>query len=262
MRIALTRLRTSIRFFSPMVSGADQVRISRDLKWLNAHLGVVRDLDVALERLSKSGRQPGAMTVWKRKRTACQRRLGRALRSHRYHRLIDELSAWIETGAWSTKRGERAASLRQRPIGEYSAEKLTKWRNKLVKKSGTIEEVGARKRHRVRLINKKLTYALDALTSLVPDDKMPAREAALKQLRKAQRSLGQLNDDARYRALAGELRNGKVPAPALVLGHKRKKHLLHKAAGAYREFARLAPFQIRPSSRADKPSGTGAATND
>ena len=51
MRIALTHLRTAILFFSPMVADAMRTRVRADLKWLNAHLGVMRDLDVAIERL-------------------------------------------------------------------------------------------------------------------------------------------------------------------------------------------------------------------
>jgi CHAD domain-containing protein len=51
MRIALTRLRTTIIFFLPIVAGPQQMHLADELKWLNAHLGVVRDLDVAIERL-------------------------------------------------------------------------------------------------------------------------------------------------------------------------------------------------------------------
>jgi len=80
----------------------------------------------------------------------------------------------------------------------------------------------------------------------VPDEEMPARQAALKQLRTAQKSLGQLNDDARYRALAKTVQDGRLATPAF-LGAKRKKRLLHKAAEAYQEFARLKPFHAPKS---------------
>ncbi len=53
MRIALTRLRTTIAFFSPMVADLQQARLADELKWLNTHLGTVRDLDVAIERLKE-----------------------------------------------------------------------------------------------------------------------------------------------------------------------------------------------------------------
>src|SRR5258708_26843917 len=51
MRLALTRLRTAISFFSPMVADPARTRIRAELKWLNTRLGVVRDMDVAIERL-------------------------------------------------------------------------------------------------------------------------------------------------------------------------------------------------------------------
>src|SRR5712692_3684373 len=53
MRIALTRLRTAILFFSPMVADISRTRIRDELKWLNGQLGTVRDLDVAIERLKE-----------------------------------------------------------------------------------------------------------------------------------------------------------------------------------------------------------------
>src|SRR6478672_1375771 len=57
MRIALTRLRTAIVFFSPMVDDSERTRIKNELKWLNTRLGTVRDLDVAIERLKAVSRQ-------------------------------------------------------------------------------------------------------------------------------------------------------------------------------------------------------------
>jgi CHAD domain-containing protein len=90
MRVSLTRLRASIRFFSPMVAGLEQRRLAAELRWLNAHLGMVRDLDVALERLTKINKDQARIKdrSWKRERAACQRLLTGALRSQRYRRLI------------------------------------------------------------------------------------------------------------------------------------------------------------------------------
>src|SRR5882757_2357568 len=96
MRIALTRLRTAILFFSPMVADTEQARIKDELKWLHRHLGVVRDLDVAIERLRAANR-PRAQAMpdyrhWAAKRADSHRRLARALRSARYRRLVKSLS--------------------------------------------------------------------------------------------------------------------------------------------------------------------------
>ena len=76
MRIALTRLRTAILFFSPMVADSQRTQIRDELKWLNAHLGAVRDLDVAIERLRRrrqaaaAGRRPIIAPGTKSARTA------------------------------------------------------------------------------------------------------------------------------------------------------------------------------------------------
>src|SRR5262249_57068372 len=51
IRIALTSLRTAIRFFSPMIDDAMRPQVWAELKWLNSQLGMVRDLDVAIERI-------------------------------------------------------------------------------------------------------------------------------------------------------------------------------------------------------------------
>ena len=249
MRVAMTRLRTTIALFSPMVDGDEQLRLGAELKWLNAHLGIVRDLDVALERLAKIRDQTGASDrPWKQERAACQRHLTRALGSPRYRRLIRDLIAWIENGDWSRKRSKTAAERRAQPAAEYCSDTLKEWRAKLLKKSRKLKEFGARKRHRVRLANKRLSYAVESAAELAPPDQTSARLAMLKHLRKAQKSLGQLNDDARFRALAAALGEDKMDESDLALAPKQKKRLLRKATSAYEELAALGPLRISSKS--------------
>jgi CHAD domain-containing protein len=248
MRVAMTRLKTTIALFSPMVEGDERLRLAAELKWLNAHLGIVRDLDVALERLAKV-KHPTGVTErsWKRERTACQRHLTRALRSPRYRRLIRDITAWIENGDWSRKRLKKAAEQRAQPAEEYCSDKLKEWRSRLLKRSRKLKEFGAHKRHRVRLANKRLSYAIESAEKLAPPGELPAWQAMLKILRKAQRSLGQLNDDARFRALAVALGEDKLAGNDLALQPKQKKRLLRKATGAYEELAALGPLRISDS---------------
>jgi CHAD domain-containing protein len=245
MRIALTRLRTTIAFFSPLVAGPQQARLADELKWLNTHLGAVRDLDVAIERLKEINkpRQPVDYRSWSRKRAETQRHLTRALRSVRYRRLIKSISHWIERGSWSTKRGQQAASRRACPVTEYSARKLMRWREKLIRRSRDLEEIGTRKRHRLRLLNKRLTYAVEAVADLVPESDASRLQATLKALRKAQRSLGQLNDDARCQSLATTLGQDD-DASRILFSSKREKRLMRAAAAAYDKLAELKPFRI------------------
>ena len=112
MRIALTHLRAAILFFSPMVADATRTQVRAELKWLNAHLGAMRDLDVAIERLKAiDKRRPQAIPhyrAWIAKRAETHRRLARALRSARYRRLVTSTSDWIEHGPWSIRKGKGA----------------------------------------------------------------------------------------------------------------------------------------------------------
>ena len=257
MRVAMTRLRTTIALFAPMVEGDEQVRLAAELKWLRAHLGIVRDLDVALERLAKirpkgtvkgtaKGAVKGAINErpWKQERIACQRHLTRALRSPRYRKLITDITAWIENGDWSRKRSKLAIAQRTRPAGEYCADTLQAWRKKLLKKTRKLEDLGTRKRHRVRLANKRLSYAIEAAEQLAPPDEALARQTMLKLLRTAQKSLGQLNDDARRRALAAAFGEDQMNGSELLLDGKQKKRLLRKAVGVYDELAVLKPLKV------------------
>jgi CHAD domain-containing protein len=247
MRIALTHLRTAILFFSPMVDDSMRGQVRDELKWLNSQLGVLRDLDVAIERIEAANAkqlQPVPdFQAWYLKRAEGHRQLSRALRSARYRRLIAHTSSWIESGPWSTKRDKRAAKLRALPIGTYGAEKLGEWEEKLLEKSRKLRDMGPRKRHRLRLLNKKLNYSIEAVSELFGDKRFSKQKAARKHLRQAQRSLGQLNDDIRGHALALALRQEGVKTPLQFLGAKREKRLMRTAETAYRELAVLKPWR-------------------
>jgi len=248
MRIALTRLRTAVSFFSPMVADVERTRIRDELKWLNGQLGTVRDLDVAIERLKAMDKQrPQAIPhfrSWNGKRADGHRHLARALRSTRYRRLIESTSSWVENGPWTVMRGKQATDERTSPIALYSAGKLTRWRKRLLKKSRGLLGMGTRELHRVRLRNKKLAYSIEFFEDLFPNKKLSRQQTALKHLRKAQRSLGQLNDDANGHALATALQQNGVHAPLQFLSAKREKDLIRTAAKAYRKLAALKPFRM------------------
>src|SRR5882757_3997747 len=248
MRIALTRLRTAILFFSPMVADTEQARIKDELKWLHRHLGVVRDLDVAIERLRAANR-PRAQAMpdyrhWAAKRADSHRRLARALRSARYRRLIKSASGWIENGPWSIRKGKQAAKERASPIAVYSPGKLMRWQERLLKKSHKLRNMSAKKRHRLRLLNKRLCYSTEFFEDLFRNEGLSRQRAALKYLRKAQKSLGQLNDDANGRSLAATLQRGRMFAPLPFLGPKGEKRLIRRAATAYRKLAALKPVRV------------------
>ena len=87
-------------------------------------------------------------------------------------------------------------------------------------------------------MNKKLCYSIEFFEDLFPDKGFSGQRAALKHLRKAQKSLGQLNDGANSQSLAAALQpDGGEPVQ--FLGPKREKRLVRKATAAYRKLAAL-----------------------
>jgi CHAD domain-containing protein len=70
---------------------------------------------------------------------------------------------------------------------------------KLLKRSRKLQVMSAKKRHRLRLRNKKLCYSIEFLSDLYSVKRSPAQLTAMAHLRKARKSLGQLNDDATVR---------------------------------------------------------------
>jgi CHAD domain-containing protein len=247
IRIALTHLRTAIRFFSPMVDDTHRPHVWAELKWLNGQLGMVRDLDVAIERVvAESGDELAVIAElqhWDDKRAESHRLLARALQSARYRRLVEETSAWIESGPWSTRRSKEAFRLRRCSLADHATARLTEWEETLLRKARKLRKLDVEKRHRLRLLNKRLTYSIESLTDLFDDDTLTKQKSILKQLRKAQRSLGQLNDDARGQALAASLNGAGPEAGIRFLDRKREKKLLRTASTAYRKLDKAKPFR-------------------
>ncbi|UWU82619.1 CHAD domain-containing protein [Bradyrhizobium yuanmingense] len=247
IRIALTHLRTAIRFFSPMVDDNVRPEVWAELKWLNSQLGMVRDLDVAIERIVAESSDELAVVAelqrWDEKRAESHRLLARALQSARYRRLVEQTSTWIESGPWSTRRSKEAMRLRRCTLADHATERLTEWETTLLKKARKLKKLDVEKRHKLRLLNKRMTYSVESLADLFADGVATKQKSILKQLRKAQRSLGQLNDDARGQALAASLNGAGIEASRRFLNRKREKKLLRKASTAYRKLDKAKPFR-------------------
>ncbi|GMO16688.1 CHAD domain-containing protein [Bradyrhizobium sp. TM233] len=255
IRIALTHLRTAIRFFSPMVDDALRPNVWAELKWLNGQLGMVRDLDVAIERIvAESGDDLAVVAElqhWDEKRAESHRLLARALQSARYRRLVEQTSIWIESGPWSTRRSKEAIRLRRCTLADHATERLTEWETTLLKKARKLRKLDVEKRHKLRILNKRLTYSIESLQDLFAEESLTKQKSILKKLRKAQRSLGRLNDDARGRALAASLNGASLDASNRFRNRKREKKLLRTASTAYRKLDKTKPFRcsdLGPSS--------------
>lgn len=247
IRVALSRLRTAIRFFSPMVDDALRPKVWAELKWLNSQLGLVRDLDVAIECVvAEVGDELAVIAElqrWDEKRAESHRLLARALKSARYRRLVEQTSSWIESGPWSTRRSKEAIRLRRCALADHATAQLAEWENTLLRKARKLRKLDVEKRHKLRILNKRVTYSIESLQDLFADKSLTKQKSILKQLRRAQKSLGQLNDDARGQALAASLNEAAPEAGIRFLDRKREKKLLRTASTAYRKLDKAKPIR-------------------
>jgi CHAD domain-containing protein len=120
---------------------------------------------------------------------------------------------------------------------------MMRWQEKLLKKSRKLRDMSAKKRHRLRLLNKKSYYSTEFFVDLFRNEGLFRQRAALKHLRQAQKALGQLNDDAKGQSLAAALQRDGVRASLQFPGRRREKRLIQRAAAAYRKLAALKPLR-------------------
>ena len=78
----------------------------------------------------------------------------------------------------------------------------------------------------------------------VSNQEISKQQTTMKYLRKAQKSLGQLNDDARGQSLADSVGRGGAKAAQPFLSPKREKRLIQDAVTAYKKLAELKPLRI------------------
>jgi CHAD domain-containing protein len=230
-----------------MVDDALRPKVWAELKWLNSQLGMVRDLDVAIERVvAEAGEELAVIAElqhWDEKRAESHRLLARALQSARYRRLVEQTSSWIESGPWSTRRSKEAIRLRRCPLADHATAQLTEWEKALLRKAKKLRKLDVEKRHKLRILNKRLTYSIESLEDLFGEKSLTKQKSILKQLRRAQKSLGQLNDDARGQTLAASLNEAVPEAGIRFLDRKREKKLLRTASTAYRKLDKAKPFR-------------------
>jgi CHAD domain-containing protein len=241
IRVAITCLRTAIAFFSPMVAGAQWRRLRRELKWLNGHLGAARDFDVVLRQLDTGpGRKrEGFSPRLKQKWSASHARVTKALRSHRYDRLIEGLTDWIQNGQWRRSIGTELALARRTPVMLYAARKLDRWSRQMLRKSRKLADMDADARHRLRIRTKRVRYAMEWFGDMLPGATPERQLTTLKQLRRAQNALGALNDAERTKDLVRPLKKQRE-RPRHPDRHKRLTRAAAYAFGTLGQVAKRA----------------------
>ena len=249
IRINLTRLRTLASFFSPIICKSQWLRLKRELKWLNGYLGAARDMDVLMVQFETNEASQPDFSFYareaRRKWISSRRRMTRAIGSQRYQQLIKNLLLWIEDEGRATTIPKK----RDEPVAAYAARRLSRWQNKVLKKSQNLGSMDLEQLHSLRIATKRLRYAIEFFGSPISPRHPEKQKAMLKHLRNAQEALGSLNDAARIHSLMSSF--AKPPRAAArrrtvpfnkPLDDKEVKQLLRQAASSYREMEHIKAF--------------------
>ena len=159
MRVSARRLRGYLRTFSSMVEPAWSEDLTSEMRWLARALGVMRDLDVLLERLRDAADiGPGMapmLHLLEERQAAARRSLDKALSSERYISLLERLIQAAREPSLTAAASEPCRSALPRLVGET-------W-EPLVNSVTDLEE-GATddKYHEVRIQSKRARYAAEA----------------------------------------------------------------------------------------------------
>ena len=185
-RVALRRVRSAIRLLDAEARDVPPA-LSRELRWLARALGAARDWDVIVDQTLPSLVEAiGAKSVSALQVKAGQRRqrartkIVQAVGSARYCVLVLNAEYWCMT------RAGDAPSL-----GDSAAASLQDAAKRLFKAGRFFSALTPERRHRVRILAKRLRYALDLFAVALPKQATAQYIEALAQL---QDVLGRLND--------------------------------------------------------------------
>lgn len=213
LRVALRRLRSALRLFSPALPADFVLRWSDGLKTAADGLGAARDLDVMLAEVLNPVAESGladdatqrliAMAVDRRDRekAAAREQLLAASHGRQMLALADDLYAL-----------QSDSLVKSANLTTFARLQLTQLRKRARKRYSAAADLHPEKLHELRVALKRLRYGIEFLLPLLPE-KATVRFA--NEIAEVQETLGYLNDEtlarARLKGWAGkdpELRSG------------------------------------------------------
>ncbi|MCB1755832.1 MAG: CHAD domain-containing protein [Gammaproteobacteria bacterium] len=196
MRIAIRRIRSALKTFSPMLAKDDQSRWQAEFRWLGKRLGGVRDLDVLagwLDAQTTRATEPDKQQLERylsdstRLRQQARRGMVDSLEGERFSRLLESFRQWLEQdrcfflhNSLAYKRPDALAAILLKRAVRKANRKL----------SALHRDSPADALHGFRIECKRLRYALDLLEPIAEDDFGPL----IKTCKKVQKILGAHQD--------------------------------------------------------------------
>ena len=215
MRVAARRLRSALRAFRAAIPARKYQGLCRQLRWLRAALGRVRDLDVHLLRLRKEGRRVKASLRPAMELHAdhlhsrrCRARVAmlRALDSKRYAAFVEDTDAWLAVGPPAEPQIPAAGA-----SVLAAARKLVLKRLRRVLKAGRAAGPHSSDRalHKLRIRCKRLRYACEFFSDLYG----PPAVRFGRRVRRLQDILGEHQDAVVAREALAESAAGSEEGP-------------------------------------------------
>ena len=255
MRVALRRLRATLKLFKAMLPEEQRARAMGEIKWLSGTLGTARNWDVFAEHLAAVAQAfpKSAEAAALVEATAARQRLAHeaardTLSSSRYTDFALQMLSSLE--AHRVHRAHGTAPLLAAPIGGLADSLLDRRYRKARKLAKRFDNLDAEQRHGFRIALKELRYAMDSLAG-VYESKSVRRQ--VRRLAALQDDLGLLNDVETMTGLLGELAPPEGEArlrqgAAMVTGWYGRVAAEREAALGRRvaRFLKAKPFWTRP----------------
>lgn len=168
-RVAVRRLRSDLRTFSPLLEADWLTSLRDDLRWLAEELGAVRDADVLVARLqAQAARVPaedtaaagGLIDLGRAEAVRARQHLQEALDSERYLDLLERLIQASSSPMLLAAAEQRAGRLLPPLVAQP-------WRRLRKAVQALPVDPGADQLHRVRILAKRCRYAAEAVSPVV-----------------------------------------------------------------------------------------------
>ncbi len=207
LRVALRRFRAIVGLFRELIEDGTHAIWAIDLRWAQRQFGPARDLDVFMAETAQPllrhlGGESGLarlVEAAESAREAARRAALLALHNPRYASMQLQILAALADRRWCHPGEAEALTL---PIAGF-ADTLLHARHKRVNRLGrNWRDLADSDLHRLRILVKKLRYAIDTFQPLYPGRRARTYRAAVSAL---QDSLGAVNDSVVGRQILREL---------------------------------------------------------
>ena len=215
-RVAIRRLRSAFKLFSPVLSGSFVEVYSPRWRELAGRLGSARDWDVFLAEtlapLEEAFPGDADLAVLRARSEAAKNKAqasaGMALTQNDYSRLLLAFAAALFREAPPTIEAPgKSAGLNLRKFAARRLQKRAEMIGRLAHEHG---KMNGERRHQLRIAFKKLRYALEFFAPILPHKRLVAYQSSLSTI---QDLLGTLNDQVTASRLIKEMHPKGEPDP-------------------------------------------------